>query len=137
MVVVDTTQEKKSKKSLAQLIFNNKKEEVGVENIFIIWNNQTVIKKGTVLFDDAGSLMYIKTEGKEARIKREDITMIRTDLWDVGILISPKANVSLGNIDLQDSSIYFFDFDNTEKMNLFQAFLSRCKVFAKKPTKEA
>jgi hypothetical protein len=98
-------------------------------NLYIIHSSLVA----TVSWDENKATLKIKSSRYEAAIKRSDLQVISSVIWDIGVIVSSKGEYTLGRTKLASKTIFFCGFDDDKLSDLY-GFLELCKRF-NRPTK--
>lgn len=96
-------------------------------------------KSGAVNWDENTGVLRIQLKSQSAavKLKREDLQVVETNIWDAGIYVSRGGPYTFGTTKINNPTIYFSGFASAEKEEEFKNFLSRCKRYGVKKPEEA
>eukprot|EP01116_Phalansterium_solitarium_P024214 TRINITY_DN880_c0_g1_i1.p1 TRINITY_DN880_c0_g1~~TRINITY_DN880_c0_g1_i1.p1 ORF type:complete len:471 (+),score=166.14 TRINITY_DN880_c0_g1_i1:139-1551(+) len=109
-------------------------DESAVDTVWIVLGGQPAVLKTSCKIawsNQTGVLRLEDSTGRLVTLKRHEIQVIPTTLWEVGILLSARYGFSWAELrSLSDTAIYLNGIDN--QAGIIE-FLSECRRFSAKP----
>jgi hypothetical protein len=73
----------------------------------VITDGPATLRAGQITVNESRGILNIQVDRNQVDLRREDLTVIQTQLWDIGIIISPSKSYKFGTMDLAGLTVYF------------------------------